>query len=302
MYDLISIGNISVDLFFKDKSLTFKDGRFQLAVGGKYFTNYFHTGVGGGGANVAIGVQTHGLKAAVLGKIGNNSFKEVILSELKKHDVTTYLCQLEDKYINISSVLLTPSGERSIINYETPHQHIIGSDRELLKLERTKGVYMGNLPDVPLLERARLLYFFKQRAIPIFVNLGVRDCRRPITQISNIINKLTVLIINGHEFADLVKKKYQSINFKNDVTDYLPILKERVLIITEDKRGSYGYYQGKVIHVKAPDIKKIVDSTGAGDGFTSGFIAEYLASKNVEAAMERGTAYAKKILLKIGAN
>ena len=79
MFDLISIGNISIDLYFKGDSLTFEKNRFQLAIGGKYFVDQFHTGVGGGGVNVAIGASKAGIKSAVMGTIGNNPFKKMIL-------------------------------------------------------------------------------------------------------------------------------------------------------------------------------------------------------------------------------
>lgn len=302
MYDLISIGNIAIDLYFRDKSLTFKDDRFQLALGGKYFTNYFYFSVGGGGANVAIGAQRNDLKTAVLGKIGNNPFKEIILNAFEKAKVSTYLCRLEPEYLNISSILLTDRGERTIVNYETPNQHIIQSERELTRLEKTRSVYFGNLPDVSLMDKIKLLYFFKQRKIITVVNLGVKDCRRPIRVLANLLNKTSVLILNGHEFADLVKKKFESIDFKKDITDLLPLLKERILIVTLDKYGSYAYAQGQVIHEPAPGVKRIVDSTGAGDGYTAAFIAEYLKSFNIQRAMKSGTTYAGEMLLRVGAN
>src|SRR3989337_1672921 len=122
MYDLISIGNISLDLFFQGESLTFEDNRFQLAVGGKYFVNTLYKSVGGGGANVAIGGAKNGLKTAVLGKIGNNNFKPMILEELKNKEVSTSLCQFEEDYLNLSAILLTDKGERSIIHYSPPHE------------------------------------------------------------------------------------------------------------------------------------------------------------------------------------
>ncbi len=302
MYDLISIGNIAIDLYFRDKSLTFKDNRFQLALGGKYFTNYFYFGIGGGGANVAIGAQRSGLKTAVLGKIGNNSFKEVILDALKKEDVTAYLCQLEEGYLDISSILLTEKGERTIVNFETPNQHILKSERDLVRLEKTRAVYFGNLPDVPLIEKIKLLYFFKQRNIVTIANLGVKDCRRPINQLANFLNKIQILIINGHEFADLIKKKFTSIDFKKDVTDFIPLLKKIVVVVTLDKKGSYSYVNGTVTHQTAILVEKIVDSTGAGDGYTAAFIAEYILSGNVEKAMKKGSNYASEILTRVGAN
>ena len=70
MYDLISIGNISIDLYFKGDALTFQNNRFQLAVGGKYFADHFYTGIGGGGVNIAIGASKFGLNTAVLGTVG----------------------------------------------------------------------------------------------------------------------------------------------------------------------------------------------------------------------------------------
>ena len=124
-YDLISIGNISIDLFFRGDSLTFKDNRFQLAVGGKYFVDQFQTSIGGGGANVAVGAAKHNLKTAVLGAIGNNPFKKMIIQMLQAHNVSTDLCPLEDNYFNLSCILLTKTGERSIIHYSTPHRNIL---------------------------------------------------------------------------------------------------------------------------------------------------------------------------------
>ena len=78
MYDLITIGSISIDMYYKGDSLTQKEGRFNLAVGGKYLVDHFYSGLGGGAANVAIGVQSHGFKTAIVGKIGENQFKPLI--------------------------------------------------------------------------------------------------------------------------------------------------------------------------------------------------------------------------------
>jgi len=126
MYDLISVGNISVDLYFKGQSFTKNKERFQLALGGKYYADYFHEDIGGGGVNVAVGATRLGLRTAVFGKIGNNSFKEMILKKLADKKVSTELCQIEDDYYKISSIILTDEGERTLINYETP-SHMLKS-------------------------------------------------------------------------------------------------------------------------------------------------------------------------------
>jgi len=57
-----------------------------------------------------------GLNTAILGKIGDNQFKEIIQKHLKDNGVSTSLCHVEKNYMKISSILLSPQGERTIIS------------------------------------------------------------------------------------------------------------------------------------------------------------------------------------------
>lgn len=303
MYDLISIGSISIDLYFKGDSLTFKDGRFQLAIGGKYLAEHFYTGLGGGGANVAISVTKNGLKTTVMGKIGNNVFKKIILDKLDENNVSHALCDFEDNYNNVSSILLSPTGERSIIHYVTPHQHLFNDSNELKGITRSKMVYLGNLPDVSLTERTELLHFFREKGMKTVINLGVSDCRRPLTQLMKFLEPVDILILNGHEFAELVKAQYKDIHFKEHVVKwYIPSLVNTLIVVTEGEKGSYVYYGSNMYHQPAERISKIIDTTGAGDGYTGAFIAEYLKSGNIEKSMNKASIYASKILQRVGAN
>ena len=303
MYDLVSVGSISIDLFFKGDSLTYKDGRFQLAIGGKYLASKYSTGLGGGGANVAIGVRKHGLKTVVMGKIGNNSFKKVITDKLEKEKVSFSYSEFIDDYYNISTILLNDKGERSIIHYVTPHCHLMGELDKFTGLSKVKLLYLGNLPEVSIAERNVFLNYFKQRKITTAINLGTSDCRRTTSQLQPMLNKVRILILNGHEFAELIKAPYKDINFHEQIIKwYIPFLSDQLVIITEGAKGSFGYYQNKIYHQKAIKPAKIIDTTGAGDGYTSGFLAEYIKSSNIEKSMYYGAKYAAQILSKIGAN
>jgi len=303
MYDLISVGTISVDLYFLGKSFTFKDNRFALALGGKYQAENFYLSVGGGGTNVAIGVAKHGYKVGLLGKIGNNPFKKIIVDYLKDHQISLNLIDFEDNYYNLSTILLTEKGERTILHYSTPHQHLFSSTNPLIGLTKTKIVYLGNLSEVSLTQRIKFLKFLKKHHIMRIVNLGVFDCRRPKNQIKEILEEVDILIVNGHEFSELVKAQYADIHFYEDVISwYIPYLKEKIVVITDGEKGSYAYYQGKVFFQKALKPAKILDTTGAGDGFTAGFISEFLASKDLIKSLKKGALYASYILGKIGAN
>ena len=204
--------------------------------------------------------------------------------------------------MKISSILLSPEGERTIIHYETPHEHIIRTEKDLEELNETKVIYMANLWRVPLEERKRILSQAFHKKILTVVNLGIADCRRSEEQIGALLEHVNILIINTHEFAELIKKPFETIDFKKDVTELLPLLKTKIVVVTDGKNGSYAYVNGGIVYEAAHPVTKILDTTGAGDAFSAGFIAGYLKTNTIQASMHEGSKLAVKIIQKIGAN
>jgi len=302
MYDLLTVGNVSMDLYFKSNTLTHTGDRFTLAIGGKYYADYFYEGLGGGAANVAIGVSKMGLQAAVYGKVGKNRFTDIIVKQLNDHHVCKDFCDITTDYSKISTILLSETGERTIINYETPHEHMFATDLDLGKLLEGRAVYISNLPHVSLAERVKMLRFLKKHERFVFENLGTKDCRRPLEQIEQLLLHVDALILNGHEFSELVKKPYEDIDFRKDVRSLFTPLQNKILVVTEGPKGSYSYSASGILHQEAVKPERVVDTTGAGDGYTAGFIAEYLKSKDIGRAMSKGAHYAVKILERVGAN
>ena len=302
MLDLISVGTISMDLSFRGKSLPLENEHFKLAIGGKYVVDELYESVGGGGANVALGLRQYGFEVAVLGIVGENSFKEVILNKLHQAGVRTHLCQFHKGYLNVSSIFLTEAGERSIVHYEPPYADLFTDLKDFDALLETRAIYLGNLPDVDISQRTQLLTLTKHNDILTILNLGVKDVRRDQKELEPLIAQTDILIINGHEFADLVKKKYEDLDFRSNVVAEEKILIDKTVIVTDSEKGSFGYTKGRVFHQKAVEVEKIVDTTGAGDGYTAGFITQYLRSKDIEEAMFQGAEQAAKVLAKVGAN
>ncbi|MBI3619820.1 carbohydrate kinase family protein [Candidatus Roizmanbacteria bacterium] len=304
MYHLISIGNITIDLFFKGDSLTYHDGRFQLCAGGKYVADFFQEGVGGGGANVAIGAAKHGLMTGLMGIIGDTPFKPLILEKLRGVKVKPLLCRYDEKFMSISTILLNHRGERSVVHYDTHRQHLFRADLPVAELQRAVMVYLGNLPETPISEKKQLLAVAKKHNAHIFLNFGVKDCRRPIEELLPLLEMADVIILNGHELADLIKAPYGDIHFKERVINwYAPFLREKLVVVTDGKNGSFVYEKDEVLFQKAIAPEKIIDTTGAGDAYAAGFISAFFKSKGkVRSAMQSGAMYACRILSRLGAN
>ncbi|PIY34087.1 MAG: hypothetical protein COZ08_03840, partial [Bacteroidetes bacterium CG_4_10_14_3_um_filter_42_6] len=46
------------------------------------------------------------------------------------------------------------------------------------------------------------------------------------------------------------------------------------------------------MHINALKAKRVVDTTGAGDAYTAGFLSGYMKDQNIPAAMQLGAKYA----------
>lgn len=301
MYDLISVGSITIDLFYKGTSLTQDKDRFNLAIGGKYVVDSFYESLGGGGANVGAGVATHNLSCAVLGKVGTNQFKQIIIQKLLKKCISIEFLQYDTSYTNISSILLSENGERTIINYQTPNENFNLATNTLKKLENTKSVYFGNLPDISIGERISIIKNFKKNNSIIFLNLGSKDCKRPIEEIQELISLSDFLLINTFEFSEIVKKPKKEIDFNSNVLKLLNFYKGKI-VLTDGENGAYYYDKNTNLYFPAVKVPKAIDTTGAGDAFCAGFIASNLKdNNNITLSMESGLKFAAQIVQQIGA-
>lgn len=301
MYDLITIGNVTTDFFFSGPSLTEEKGRFQLAIGGKYPVDFFYESVGGSGANVAIWCSREGLDTAVVAKIGENTFKQIILQKLIKKNVSTEFLLHEKTFFNITSILLNEKGEKTVVHYTTPQETLDIPELVLKNMDQSRAIFMGNLSTISLDERVRLLTSLKTPERLIFLNPGILDCQKGVAGLKPLLILSDVLFLNTHEFCELVKKDYKSLNFEKNCADLISF-EGKALVLTDGENGSYAYSEGKVYKHEAPKVTKVADTTGAGDSFSAGFIAGYLNSDSIEESLERATTCAKKNLEAVGAN
>lgn len=300
MFDLVTFGDITIDLFFKGDSLTEEKDRFHLAIGGKYSADMFYESLGGGGANVAAGVASYGYNTAVYGRVGNNPFKHMILQKLlAKHVSQEFLVEADD-YLNLSSILLAKSGDKTAIHYVSKKAKLHLDEKYQNRITQTKMVYMGNMPDTALAERIRILQLYKKHNVDICLNIGNKDCELDLKEIMPLIDLSDIFIVNTHEFAQLSKKDIKKIDFKKDCAKLLD-LKKTTLVITDGLNGSYCYNNKKIYFQKAIDKGVRVDATGAGDAFCAGFIAAYLEGKSIDDAMHQASEYAGNKVTHIGA-
>ncbi len=110
-----------------------------------------------------------------------------------------------------------------------------------------------------------------------------------------LINDLNILIGNENEINELMQK--------NKLLDCINVLKKinKLIIITRSANGSLAILNNEIINCDSFKVKKVLDLTGAGDLFASGFLKEYLDKSNIKKCLQSGSELAAKVIQKIGA-
>jgi len=108
-------------------------------------------------------------------------------------------------------------------------------------------------------------------------------------------NKLDIIFANEQEILELLDAKSfdEVISFGKELN--------KTLVITRSDKGSIAINQNETIECQSQKNLKIVDLTGAGDLFASGFLHGHINQMSFKESLNKGTEMASKVIQIIGA-
>ena len=308
---ILGIGNAIVDVFVKvDDSFLSNNqlvkGSMKLIEKGEFENLKKKIKVekieaGGSVANTMAGIAYLKGKPHFIGKINSDEFGKIYKESLKKINVNfCYSEKNENLSTGASIIFITPDSERTMCTYlgissqlskDDINEHHI-KDYELIFLE-------GYLWDKGLSEEMfkHVMHLAKKNNVKIAMSLSDVFCvtRHRTDFLKLLINDLNILFGNENEINELMQK--------NNLPDSIAKIKKinKIIIITRGVNGSLAIINNEIIKSESVKVKKILDLTGAGDLFASGFLKEYLDRSDIKKCLTSGSKLASKIIQKIGA-
>ena len=308
MFDVVAIGSSTRDNFLKGdfplvdfpeapsgKALVFPFGE-KLEAKEVYFT------IGGNAANASVTFARHGLKTACMGKIGNDLPGREFIAHLKKEKVETKYIAKTDERPTAYSVLLLKNGERTILGYHGASDKLELGDLPLNKL-KSRWWYLSLAGESYKLY-PELISFAKKNKINVAVNPSGYHIKHRKQDILSSLGGISLLVVNAGEAAELTGIPFQE---EEKVFKKLDELTKGIVVVTDGPRGVM-VSDGKILY-KAGSFKEkeIVDRTGAGDAFGSGFVsvlareAGYNKPDVIKEAIRFASANATSVVEHIGA-
>lgn len=269
--------------------------------------------LGGGVLNTAETFAQLGLATTACGKLANDPLSAQVRTLLRGKAYTRALRRYRG-LTNLSTILLTPSGERTILTYRDSNTRWQLSE---LPLPREQLVYLAMGHSTPLLWK-RYLPLLRRRKNLIAANPSpLLLTQRHLAK--NILNALDVLILNHEEAELFLRREGQPEEILVALRAALP--QPRVMAMTLGADGvlvdakKKSCHEGGSATSGASSIfqstgfcsRRAIDVTGAGDAFASAFVGS-LALDNcafseitIREAIRKGCANAVSVIEQIGA-
>ena len=296
-FDLISIGDTTEDIFLELKQGTkvVQDSKGTKYLGLLYAEKIVVEKVTdvlavGNSANVAVGSSRLGLKTALYTVLGNDDMGEEMAQVLYREGIAKdYIVFDKDRKSNLS-IVLNHKAERTILVYHEKRKY------GLPKLASARWVYFSSLGEGHDKLHYQIPEYVRKHKAKLGFNPGSHQLHEGLEKLRSILKVCTVLFVNREEAQTLVGKE-------TDIKKLMEKLHKegpKIVAITDGPKGSYAS-DGKDVYYLKIFPAPLVERTGAGDSFSTGFIGALAYRKSVPEAMRWGTVNSASVIQKIGA-
>jgi sugar/nucleoside kinase (ribokinase family) len=309
--EIVGIGNALVDILSHTDDAALK--KMALAKGTMHLIDqaaaeslYAQIGPatemsGGSAANTIAGIASFGGRAAYVGKVASDQLGTVF-----RHDLTAQGIHMTtpaydgDLSTGCCIVLVTPDGERTMNTYLGASNALTSADLDLPLIESAQYIYLeGYLFDPPAAKEA----FFTAAA----------TAKNARTRVALTLSDLFCVGRHRDDFAQLIHS-HVDVLFANEqelIAQYLApdfdtaVTAARgsadILAVTRSEKGVVIITADEVIETPAQKVKKVVDTTGAGDLFAAGFLYGLTQNLSLPECSRLGVIAAAEVISHIGA-
>lgn len=276
LIDVLSIGEILVDMI----SDSYEDLRKN---------NQFHVYFGGSPANLCMNVSNLGAKAKLCASIGEDRFGDFLLSQLEQRKIDTDLIQ-QTKEPTSMVVVNKSTGTPVPTFYRGADYHLKLTDRLMHAINEAKIVHISSWP-ISKQKSRDVIYeavnYAKERGVCVGFDpnyhpgLWDRD-ENGIEIMKDMIGKSDIVKPSEDDALRLFGEDKP----ENQIEKFHQ-LGCPFVIMTLGKEGAIVSFEGAKTYYETK-ATEVVDTTGAGDAFWSGFYTGIAQGETIEKALDLG--------------
>lgn len=294
---MLAIGTATQDVFLRSNQFKphRQEGKYyeQFLLGAKLAIEEVTFATGGNAMNAATTFARQGLESEFMGILGVEPAGQVVMSALDNEGIATHhLVQDERFQTSYSTILLAPNGERTILNYHGSRIHDSGAPLDLHAAMRADWLYLSSVGSVALLEK--LVTLAVKSGVQVALNPSGAELAEA-DKLRTILEDVAVLLVNKDEMKQLVEGE----TLEELVRHGANLV--RTVVVSDGPNGVMATDSEKIVKAGMYEDVAVIDRTGAGDAFGSGFVAWHAQGKSLEDAITFASANATSVVTKVGA-
>jgi len=285
--DVICFGALNLDRLYRVDRIA-KEGEER-------FVKDFEECPGGSAANTAAGLARLGLKVGYIGKVAQDREGLLLLEDFKREgvDLRGIILSKEGRSGTVMGYV-DPDGERALYVDPGVNDTIGFEEIDLEYASSAESLHFTSFVGEKPLEAQRRLVEALRGDVKLSLDPGDLYARKGLTVLKPIIKRSFVVLPNERELKLLTGRDYE---------DGARILMGEGVHIVAVKLGGRGCYitDGEESHLIEPFRVEVVDTTGAGDAFCTGFLYGLIKKKDLYECGRLGNFVASRCIQRIGA-
>ncbi|MGE0006930.1 MAG: adenosine kinase [Parvibaculaceae bacterium] len=310
-FDVLAIGNAIVDVFSRVEEdflarHNVTKGMMRLVSEEESAALFEDMGPstqisGGSGANTAVGIASFGGKVGFIGKVKADRLGQVFTHDTRSSGVRFSTLHAASGPSTASSlILITPDGERTMNTFLGACVHLAPGDIDETVVAAARVTYLeGYLWDPPLAKEAfkKAARIARQAGRLVSITLSDSFCvdRHRESFLDLIRSDIDILFANEKEIKSLYR-----------VDDFDAAMQRArhdcaIVALTRSEAGCVIVKGAEVHVVEAHPVARVVDATGAGDLFASGFLYGFTRDLPLAQCARLGALAAAEVISHVGA-
>ncbi|SDB83847.1 fructokinase [Pelagirhabdus alkalitolerans] len=286
--DLLTMGELLVDMIAKDYSDQLVSGEFE-----RHF--------GGSPANIAMNVNRLGSRAKLVASVGQDSLGDYLVNQIKQSSLSARLIQRSQK--STSMVVVNKSKGTPIPIFYRGADYDLEMNQELESaIKESKIMHLSSWP----ISKSKSRYLIEQ-SISVAKKNKTMICFDPnyhsflwdeedgISYIKNLLKHIDIV----KPSEDDAERLFGQDTHDNQI-DKFHYYGVPFVIMTLGEKGAIVSINGDKKHFEAVSTE-VVDTTGAGDAFWSGFYVGLTQNQTIEQALQLGFSVSAFKLKYVGA-
>lgn len=267
--------------------------KIAFELGAKIRIKEKYEALGGCAANVAVGMARLGIGTLCASSVGNDFIGNWVREELEKNKVSVEPMVVEEgRDSDFSAIIVDEASADRIIFTNKNSSGKLNFDN--LRNTEVTWFFVSDIYGKWEDQLEAIFEAAKSGNKRVAFNPREAGIREDAAEIIEAIGLCEIVFVNKDEAIEIVSNMKgdadpENVRQEKYLIEKLKSLEPKIVVLTDGTRGAWATNGEDFFHVAAKKVQA-VDSTGAGDSFTSAFLSAYIKGKSLSECLQWGVA------------